>query len=402
MNDGRRSADGSAGVDAAGVDPTPIPGPEGADASATDVDAGADADDEDPLDGRTVVALVLAGGVGSRLYPASRSDRPKQFLSLPGAEPSLLSRTVERASFADETLIVTRPAFVDRVREHAPEAAVLAEPRGRNTGPAVTYGTHVARVRFGGPREPVVVVLPSDHYVPDADAFRETTTRGARVAARTGRLVAFGVEPTRPEPGYGYVEPGADRGDHRDLVAFHEKPAPDVAADYLAAGYLWNAGLFAWTPPSFLAAASASPLAPLVDALSRGDPDAGFAAVDPVSVDRAVMERTDHAAVVPVDFAWDDLGTWDALRRVLATEGDAGDAADGDDAAANGTAVVGDATTIDATDCVVATDGDTHAAVVGVDGLVVAAYDGRVLVAPADEGGRVREVVDRLRAADRF
>jgi len=391
---------------------------------------------------RPVVAVVLAGGIGSRLYPASRGHRPKQFRSLTGDGASLLTRTVERVAFADATLVVTRPEFEDAARRHARAAfgdcdgdgstpdpgdasrvegvegaegaesvELLVEPAGRDTGPAVAYATHVAAERYGsgssprsptddadaaaggdadaaagGDADPVVLVCPSDHLV--RGSFEPTARRALRAAADTGSLVALGVEPTRPDTGYGYVEPGAPRGDHFRVAAFHEKPDAATAERYVADGYLWNAGIFAWTPAAFREAARGSPLDPLLDALDAGDPAGGFATVDPVSVDYAVLERAADVAVVPVAFAWDDLGSWDALRRVLPDEGD--------------NAVLGEALAIDASGNVVAADEGTHVSVLGVEDLVVAAFDDRVLVVPVDEAQRVREVVDRLRDEELF
>ena len=341
---------------------------------------------------RPLVALVLAGGTGTRLYPASRSDRPKQFLAFDGGA-SLLSRTVSRASFADRVVVATRPAFADEAAERAPEAELIVEPAAKDTGPALAYATHRIREAVG---DCAVLALPSDHRVADraddahegAGAFETVARTGARVAVEESGLVTFGVEPTRPETGYGYVEPGADRGDHYELAAFHEKPDAETAAAYVEAGYLWNAGMFAWTPDALLAAARDSPLEPLVAALDAGDPERGFAAAPDESIDRAVMERADDAAVVPAAFAWDDLGSWDALERVLPT-GEAGNAA------------LGEALTVDAADNVVASD-DKHVSLVGVDGLCVIAWDDRVLVVPKEEAQRVRDVVSRLREAGRF
>ncbi|UIP00176.1 NTP transferase domain-containing protein [Halobaculum sp. CBA1158] len=351
---------------------------------------------------RPVVAVILAGGTGSRLYPASRSDRPKQFLALGDSDDdrSLLARTAARTGFADATLVATRPEFADEVPDHAPDAEVVVEPAGKDTGPAIVYATHRARDAVDG--DPVVVVLPADHHVPDGDAFEATMERGARVAAETDRLVAFGVEPTRPATGYGYVEPGEEHSsdgsavDYRDLAAFHEKPDGETAAEYVDAGYYWNAGIFAWTPAALFDQARDTPLGPLVGELDSPDPNpvAGFDAVDPVSIDYAVMERADRAAVVPADFAWDDLGAWDALERVL----DADDRADAD-----GNVVAGDAEAlaVDAADNVVAGD-EKHVSLVGVEGLCVVAYDDRVLVVPTGEAQRVRDAVDRLKATGRF
>jgi len=339
---------------------------------------------------RPLVALVLAGGVGSRLYPASRSDRPKQFLPLV-EDRSLLAATLARAAFADRIVVSTRESFAPSVREAVADAAadpptdVIVEPAGKDTGPALAYATHRVRDLVG---DCVVCVLPSDHHVADAGSFAETMRRGARVAARTGALVTFGVEPTRPETGYGYLEPGPERDGYRDLAAFHEKPDEDTAAEYVDAGYYWNAGIFAWTPDAFLAAAADTPLAPVVAALDDGDPERGFEAVEPVSVDYAVMERADDAAVVPASFDWDDLGSWDALERVLPADED-------------GNVVRGAATTVDAADNVVATDG-AHVSLLGVDDLAVVAWDDRVLVVPKAESQRVRDLVDDLKRSSEF
>jgi mannose-1-phosphate guanylyltransferase len=330
---------------------------------------------------RPIVAVVLAGGTGTRLYPASRQDRPKQFLALDG-DRSLLAETVARAAFADEVAVCTRPALADTVREHAPEAAVLTEPEPRDTGPALVYAAHRLRDQVG---ECVLLTLPADHHV-DGD-FAATARTAATVAVETGGLVTVGVEPTRPAAGYGYIEPGGRRDGYATVASFHEKPAPETAETYLDAGYYWNAGMFAWTPNALLAAARDSPLEPLVDALDAGDPTAGFEAVDPVSIDHAVMERAGNAYVVPAGFEWDDYGAWDAVERVL-------------DADADGNVALGDALLDDATNCTVATDG--HVSLVGVSDLVVASFGDRTLVVPRDGTQRVREVVARLREQDLF
>ena len=347
----------------------------------------------------TIVALVLAGGTGTRLYPASRSTRPKQFLPLLG-ENTLLERTVARAAFADHVVVSTRPAFEADVRDLVPDADVVVEPVAKDTGPALAYATHRIERLYGD--DVVVVVLPSDHHVADDDAFAETLVRGARLAHDEGRLVAFGVEPTRPETGYGYIEPGAPLSLGFELAAFHEKPDAETATRYLDEGYLWNAGTFAWTPRAFRDAAVDSPLAPLVEALERGDPDAGFDAVEPTSIDYAVMERVADAAVVPLDVAWDDLGAWDALARVLDADADGnvvhaptGDESDGERDDTDG------ALFVDSSDTIVVSDGP-HVSVVGVDGLAVVVWDDRVLVVPADEAQRVRDVVSRLRDRGEF
>ncbi|MFB6096679.1 MAG: mannose-1-phosphate guanylyltransferase [Haloferacaceae archaeon] len=356
---------------------------------------------------RPLVAVVLAGGVGSRLYPASRGDRPKQFLALDG-DRSLLTRTVERAAFADHVLVVTREAYAEQAREHvdaavgsatvtdgtdadgdATPAEVVVEPAGRDTGPALLYATHEARRRVA---DPVVLALPSDHHV--AGEFAAVGRLAARAAVDADALATVGVEPTRPETGYGYVEPGGERtlpdgeGTYREVAAFHEKPDAETAAEYVRAGHLWNAGIFAWTPAALFREAADSPLAPLVAALEGEDPTRGFEQIEPVSIDYAVMERADSVVVVRGTFEWDDLGAWDSLARVLASDADSNVA-------------LGEALTVDAADNVVASDGK-HVSLVGVEGLAVVAWDDRVLVVPKDRAQRVREVVAELRSEGRF
>lgn len=314
------------------------------------------------------VAVLLAGGSGTRLYPASRSDRPKQFLSF-GGDRSLLERTVDRVEFVDEVFVVTPARFVDQVESLVPGVRVLVEPAPLDTGPALVYATRRVQELVG---ECVVCCLPTDHFV--GQGFRATIEEAVSVAASSGSLVTIGVEPDRVATGYGYIEPGDVMGDGVwSVAAFHEKPDRRVAATYVEEGWLWNAGMFVWEPSALLGAAEKSVLAPLVS----GSVEAGFEAVEAVSIDYAVLEEASDVSVVAAGFEWDDVGSWDAVGRVF------------------GESLAADSVRMDAPGTVVASD-DAHVSVVGVEDLVVAAYDGRVLVCPRSASERVREVVDRL------
>lgn len=316
----------------------------------------------------------MAGGTGTRLYPASREDRPKQFQAF-GGDRSLLRQAADRLDFLDAVYVITRDAYADRVAEIVPEATVLTEPEPMDTGPALVYATHEIASRE---TDPLLLCTPSDHVI--GEGFRPDAEATLEVAEESGGLVTLGVEPTRTATEYGYIVPEGPTEDYAPVEAFHEKPDAETATELSDRGALWNAGMFAWRPSTFLDAARDSPLEELVEALEAGDAPGGFEGVDAISVDDAVLERADNVFVVPATFPWDDLGSWDAIDRLLG----------GDNA------TLGETLAIDAAGNVLASD-DKHVSVLGVEDLVVAAYDDRVLVVPKDRAQEVRAIVAALR-----
>jgi len=348
----------------------------------------------------TIVPVVLAGGLGTRLWPISRTARPKQFLELTG-ESSLYQQTLRRTSdpaIYGPPLILTNTDYRFLAAEQAQEvgvepAAILLEPSARNTAAAIAAAAAFAVERFGA--SAVLHILPSDHaVVADADYFRAVAA--AAHAARAGRLVTFGILPTRPETGYGYIQAGGVLdGDVREVVRFIEKPDEARAAELVAdGGYSWNSGMFMLGARAFLAecaalapetfsAASASVKRAVVDLdFIRLDPEA-FAKAPNISVDYAIFERTRQAAVLPVAFDWSDLGSWDAVWKVSPRD-------EADNAA------IGPVTLNDTTNSLVMSE-RAHVAVEGMDDIAVIASEDAIYVGRLSQAQKVGQMVKRLK-----
>ncbi|MHB8763241.1 MAG: mannose-1-phosphate guanylyltransferase/mannose-6-phosphate isomerase [Deferrisomatales bacterium] len=348
-------------------------------------------------------AVILAGGSGTRLWPLSRDRFPKQFLPLLG-EQSLLQATVERVRpvVGDDLVVVTtddvRFLVAEQLRELGvdPEGKVLCEPAGRNTAPAIGLAA------LGADPDQVLLVLPSDHAIRDADAFRRALV-GARTVAEEGWLVTFGIAPSAPETGYGYIRMGDPLPGHpaaRAAERFVEKPDRATAQAYLAdGGYVWNSGMFAFRAGVFLGELERhapevheglQALAPWVRE-GREIPEDLYAALPRISVDYAVMERSDRVAVLPVDPGWSDLGSFGALLELLPADAD-GNAARVE---AGGAAVL-----VEARGNLV-WGGRKVIALVGMDDTLVVDTPDALLVCARDRAQDVRAAVDRLKAAGR-
>ena len=356
----------------------------------------------------TITPVLLCGGSGTRLWPLSRKSYPKQFVPLIG-ETTLFQASAQRLSGAGygAPLVLTNSDFRFIVTEQLAATgidpgAILIEPQGRNTAPAVLAAA--LHLHKSDP-EALMLVAPSDHVVPDAEAFR-AAVRAGEAAARAGQLVTFGIKPDHAETGYGYLE--LDGGPIEftpdfiprpmALKRFVEKPDLATAQSMLAAGtFLWNAGIFLFSVKTILKAFqdhAPDLLTPVQAAVDQGQPDLGFLRLDPdawagaddISIDYAVMERADNLTVVPFAAGWSDLGGWDAVWREAGPD-------------ARGVVTHGAATAIDCDNSLLRSE-DVGLEVVGIglDNVIAVAMPDAVLVADASRAQDVKQAVAALKA----
>ena len=358
-----------------------------------------------PSDRRMLHPVLLSGGAGVRLWPMSRERFPKQLLNLT-SDRSMIQQTASRvadaARFAPPMVICNeehRFVIAEQLREAAivPSAIVL-EPVGRNTAMAVA----VAALRIGATdADALMLILPADHLIRDLPAFRAAVERAAAAAA-LGGMVTFGIEPTGPETGYGYIRRGGAvaglEGTYR-VDAFVEKPSRAVAETYIeGGGYSWNSGMFLFPvagvltelerhAPAVLAAARLAVAGAATDLDFFRLDAAAFQAAPSISIDYAVMERTSEAVVVPAEFGWTDIGTWSALWEVSAKDAD-------------GSVLVGDVISQDSRNCYIRSEGPLTA-VLGIEDAVIVVTDDAVMVAARDRVGEIKLVADELKRRGR-
>ncbi len=334
--------------------------------------------------------LILAGGVGSRFWPVSTPRRPKQLLSL-GSEQPLIVDTVRRAvalGGADRLWVLTGSSVgraIQRVTE-LPDSALLIEPQARGTAPVLAWAAWTA---CREDPDTVLVSLHADHVIDPEEAFIRLLRDGARIVAEHDLLLTVAVKPTRAEPGYGYIAPG-DRvarvgtATCSRVDAFKEKPDGQTAAAYVAAGYLWNSGIFLWRAGRFLE--EVRRLEPAIGAalehLERGDVMAYFAACPDISVDEAVLERSDRVGTLQATFRWDDVGAWEALTRTRPAD-------------ERGNVHVGPSHVVEGGGNVVFAEG-APVVLFGVDDLVVVRTDAVTLVTSRARSPQLKELLKEL------
>ena len=341
--------------------------------------------------------IIMAGGIGSRLWPISTPEYPKQFIDVLGKSRSLIQLTVERflpLCPIDHFWVVTSERYLGIVREQLPELPedhILLEPEPRNTAPCIAYACW--RIKKSCPRANIVVT-PSDAYVENVAEFRRVIGEALTFTASRDAIVTVGIQPDRPETGYGYIC-AAERVDGSEICrveAFKEKPGLATAETYLRAGnYLWNAGIFVWRLDTIEEAIRGC-VPGLAEVMDRMAEDLGtprerevvgrlFPTCEKVSIDYAVMERVSNIYTLPAEFGWSDLGSWGSLYQLLPKDED-------------GNACVGhDVRLFGCTGCVAHSSGRQPLVASGLRDCIIAERDGAVLICPLREEQRVKEFI---------
>ena len=348
--------------------------------------------------------MVLAGGVGSRFWPVSTPARPKQLLALAGDEPLIAQtlRRIEPIVPAERALVLTGEALVEPMLAALPGLSAdvfLVEPRARGTAPVLVWAAHEIVKRDP---EAVMASLHADHVIQPEEAFRRLLVETAELADATGRLFTIGIEPTRPETGYGYIQVGEpldeipdsgfripETGNGNPETAFAvrefvEKPDRATAERYVEAGYLWNSGLFVWRASALLdqVRAHTPELASLLPLLDAGDVRGFFEAAPSLSIDEGVLERSDRVGVARATFHWDDVGAWDAVARTLPAD-------------ERGNVAHGAAHAVDSDGCIAWSD-EGHVVLFGARDLVVVRTAELTLVMPRERAADLKQLLGTL------
>ncbi|MCD7721086.1 MAG: mannose-1-phosphate guanylyltransferase [Prevotellaceae bacterium] len=342
--------------------------------------------------------VIMAGGVGSRLWPLSSPQFPKQFLDLLGSGKSLLQLTFDRFSPLIEpanTWVVTSEAYAPIVHEQlplVPEGNILREPLARNTAPCIAYASW--KIKSLNPKANIVV-SPSDHLILDVEAFQKVIATSLKFVDESDSIVTLGMKPTRPETGYGYIQVDLSASCLRNknifrVDAFHEKPDLEMAKTYVAdSNYFWNAGIFVWNVSTIVNALRIyapeisqrfeSLLGVYDTACEQQEVNKAYVACESISIDYAVLEKADEIFCYPASFGWSDLGSWRALYDN--TEHDR-----------FGNSLRGDVTAIDTQNCIIRTTEGKKVVVQGLDGYLVALKENALLICKLTDEGIIKTI----------
>ncbi|MEQ8538297.1 MAG: mannose-1-phosphate guanylyltransferase [Coleofasciculus sp. D1-CHI-01] len=347
---------------------------------------------------QSLIPVILAGGKGERFWPLSRKHRPKQFLSLDGSGKSLLQTTADRLSQltgdSANVWVITSAQLADGVKQQLPQLKsehILAEPEGRDTAPAVAWATLEIARHYG--EDAVIGFFPADHWIADQQAFQQTIEAATQLAATEAAIVTLGIAPDYPSTGYGYIEQGEPAGTFNNLpiyrvARFTEKPDRETAEKFLATGkFSWNGGMFIFRAGVVLAELNTY-AADIINPLQQQGIDA-YSKLPKTSIDYALMEKTQLAYVLPVAFAWDDLGDWNALERLHK-----GKAANVELATHVGKDTQGA--------ILYASDQDEVIVTIGLEDVVVVRDGGVTLIVKKDRTQEIKQVLKTLQADSRF
>ncbi len=342
--------------------------------------------------------VIMAGGVGSRFWPMSVTDNPKQFIDVLGVGRTLLQLTFDRFKgiVAPENVwVVTGAAYVEKVKAQLPEIPagnILSEPCRRNTAPCIAYVSYRIKVKDAKAN---IVVTPSDHIVMDTKEFQRVISSALTFVGESDAIMTLGMKPTRPETGYGYIKADMAKRSARNkevyqVEAFREKPDLATATEYIKHNsYFWNAGIFVWNVSTIVNAfrmyqpAISRFFESLMDVYGTDREqhviDERYGECENISVDYAILEKADEIHVFPADFGWSDLGTWGSLHTLVRKD-------------ANGNALVsGNVRTFETSNCIINVEGNAQVVVQGLDGYIVAQRDGRLLICKLAEEQRIKE-----------
>jgi mannose-1-phosphate guanylyltransferase len=344
----------------------------------------------------TFIPIILAGGKGERFWPLSRLDRPKQFLCLDDTGKSLLQNTADRllplAGAWDKLWVVTSAGVADLVREQLPdlpETSLLVEPEGKDTAPAVAWASWLAQQRYGS--NAILGFFPADHWIGDQDKFTEIIDQARSLVSTQAAIATLGINPTEPATGYGYIEQGAiaDYGAYK-VSRFTEKPDRDTAEQFLATGkFSWNSGMFIFQAGTVIKELETH--SPQLMELIKTEGAAAYGQLAKISIDYALMEKTQLAYVIPADFGWDDLGDWNALGRLHSLD-------------QAGNVNLGNHVALDTHNAIVYGDESQSELIVtiGLEDVVIVRNGNSTLIARCDRTQEIKQILKQLQADPQY